>query len=253
MAQNDSLNQGTQVDKKYLLSYWHDTKSIVTEPLLWKTKQWSIFAGIAGLGLVAYAYDLEVFDYSQKHKTNTTENISRFLLDPWGSGLYSVPLLAGIYLTGSKNSRHRLIALTGIKAYLLSGGAAAVNKHLFHRHRPDENDPPDPGVWDGPFPFTTKYTSFPSGHATTAFAIATVLAMGYRDKIWVGITSYTLAGLVSLSRIHDGKHWGSDVVAGAGLGFFIGATLSKINLKKVRLEPASFHSGTGIKISWVLN
>ena len=128
-----------------------------------------------------------------------------------------------------------------------------VSKHLFHRHRPDDDLPPDPRKWEGPFPFTSSYTSFPSGHTTTAFAVATVLAMGYHDKIWVGISSYTMASLVAVSRIHDGKHWGSDVVAGAALGFFIGATLSKVNLKKVNVGPAAFHGGQGISISWAVN
>jgi membrane-associated phospholipid phosphatase len=252
-AQHDSLNGGTRIDKQYIFSYWHDTKAIVKEPFHWKARQWSAFAGIVGVGIIAYAYDQEIYDFFAQNNSNASENISKYVIEPWGSGLYSIPLLAGIYLTSSGESRHRRIALTGVKAYLLSGGAAVVSKHLFHRHRPDDDDPPDPRKWEGPFPFTTNYTSFPSGHTTTAFAIATVLAMGYPDKLWVGMTSYTLASLVAVSRIHDGKHWGSDVVAGAALGFFIGATLSKVNLKKVKVSPAAFRGGQGVKLTWALN
>lgn len=252
LGQSDSTHDGTQIDRVYLHSYWKDTKSIVTEPLHWKGKQWATFAGVIGVGVVTYAYDKEIFDFFQSRVTPTTESISKYLLDPWGNGIYSLPLLAGIYLTGAKNSRHRRIALTGVKAFVLSGGAAAVTKHLFHRHRPNEDDPPNPYLWEGPFPLTFDHTSFPSGHATTAFAIATVLAMGYHDKVWIGITSYTLASLVGLSRIHDGEHWGSDVVAGAALGCFIGATLSKINLKRVKVGPAAFRGGQGIRLTYSL-
>lgn len=251
-AQADSTVQG-RIDKYYFTSYWHDTKSIVAEPFHWKAKQWARFAGVVGAGVVTYAFDQEIYDFFQDHRSQTSDHVSKYMLEPWGSGLYSLPLLAGIYLGGSKGSRHRVIALTGLKAFLLSGGAAAVSKHLFHRHRPYDDDPPDPGRWEGPFPFTTEYTSFPSGHSTTAFAVATVLAMGYRDHFWVGLTSYTVATLTALSRINDGKHWGSDVVAGGALGIFIGATLSKINLNRLQVGPAAFQGGQGIRVIWSLN
>ena len=156
-----------------------------------------------------------------------------------------------IYLTGRKNNHHRNVALTGLKAFLLSGGAAVVTKHLFHRHRPSDNDPPNAYLWEGPYPFTTDYTSFPSGHTTTAFAIASVLACGYKGKIWIGVTSYTIASLVGLSRINDGKHWATDVIAGAALGTFVGVTLSKINFdgnKNINISPAAFNGGYGMRI-----
>jgi len=252
IAQNDTVANYSSINGKYLASYWHDTKSIVSEPFHWKGKQWSRFAGIAGVGVITYVYDQEIYDFFQDNKTGTTENISRYLIEPWGSGIYSLPLLAGIYLTGSKNSHHRSVALTGLKAFILAGGTAVVAKHIFHRHRPYENVPPDPRRWEGPFPFTNNYTAFPSGHTTTAFAVASVLAYGYRDKTWVGITSYTLAGLVGISRIPDEKHWASDIVAAAALGSFIGITLSKINLKKVDVGPAAFHGGYGLRFSYAL-
>lgn len=252
-GQDDSVAGSTRVNKKYLVSYWGDTKGIVKAPFHWKGKQWGQFAGILGAGLITYVYDQEIHDFFQDHRSSTSDAISQYLIEPWGSGLYSLPLLAGIYLTGSKESRHRRVALTGVKAFILSGGAAVVTKHLFHRHRPSDDDPPDPRKWEGPYPFTTSYTSFPSGHTTTAFAIASVLAMGYPDKIWIGISSYTVASLVGLSRIHDGHHWGSDVVAGAALGSFIGITLSKLNFRNVVVSPAAFQGGQGIRVSILIN
>lgn len=252
-SQSDSLPGSTRIDKKYIVSYWGDTKCIVKAPCRWKGKQWSQFAGIVGIGVIAYVYDREIFDFFQNNRTETKDDISKYLIEPWGSGLYSLPLLAGIYLTGSKDSHHRRVALTGVKAFLLSGGAAFITKNLFHRHRPTDNDPPDPYKWEGPFPFTMNYTSFPSGHTTTAFAVASVLAMGYPDKIWIGISSYTIASLVGVSRIYDGHHWASDVVMGAALGSFIGITLSKINLRKIQVTPAAFRGGQGIRLTYMIN
>lgn len=254
-GQTDST-QKIAFNKKYVVSYWHDTKTIATEPIRWKGKQWGTFAGIVGAWAITYVYDEEIYNFFQKNRTETKDNVSKYLIDPWGNGIYSLPLLGIIYLTGRKNNQHRNIALTGIKAFVLSGGAAFITKHLFHRHRPYENDPPNPYVWEGTFPFTTAYTSFPSGHTTTAFAIASVLAQGYKDKIWIGISSYTLASLVGISRVYEGDHWASDVIAGAALGTFIGITLSKINFdgnRNIKISPTAFQGGYGMRIVYQLD
>jgi membrane-associated phospholipid phosphatase len=256
LAQQDSTYSSICFDKKYIISYWTDTKKIVAAPFQWKAGQWSAAAGITGAWIVTYVYDEEIYDLFQVNQSETTDNISKYLIEPWGSGLYSLPLLAGIYLTGIKNNHHKNVALTGLKAYLLSGGAAMVTKHLFHRHRPSDDDPPDPYLWEGPFYVSTDYTSFPSGHTTTAFAIASVLTHGYKNKLWVGLTSYTVAALVGFSRINDGEHWASDVIAGAALGTFIGTTLSKINFNNgsnFRISATYVREGLGMSLIYRLD
>lgn len=251
-SQADSTNQIAKINGKYFISYWDDTKTIVKEPFHWKAKQWSRLAGVVGVGLITYVYDEEIYDFFQTHRSTTADNVSKYLVEPWGSGVYSIPFLAGLYLSGTKASRHRHIALTGLKAFILTAGATAVVKHLTHRHRPGENDPPDPGRWDGPFPLTLEHTAFPSGHTSTAFAIASVLAIGYSDQWWVGVSAYSLAGLVGISRLYDRKHWGSDVAAGAALGTFIGVTLSKVNLKGLSVIPITSAGVQGIQLRYTL-
>lgn len=61
--------------------------------------------------------------------------------------------------------------------------------------------------------------SFPSGHATIAWAMAVVLSRKEPKWRWL---FYTLAFLISFSRIYLGKHYPLDVVAGALLGTAIG-------------------------------
>ena len=54
------------------------------------------------------------------------------------------------------------------------------------------------------------------------FAAATVFAKEYKNVPWVPPVAYGAASLVGLSRITENKHWTTDVVVGATLGFLCG-------------------------------
>lgn len=66
---------------------------------------------------------------------------------------------------------------------------------------------------------TGDFFSFPSGHATMAFAAATLLVA--KEPAWPTFL-YMLASLVALSRVYLGVHYPLDVIAGSMLGFIIG-------------------------------
>lgn len=72
-----------------------------------------------------------------------------------------------------------------------------------------------------PRPDTGQPTSFPSGHTTQAFAVATFMAKEYGHKsIWYSIGAYTVATGVGAMRVMNNRHWISDVLVGAGIGIF---------------------------------
>jgi membrane-associated phospholipid phosphatase len=64
--------------------------------------------------------------------------------------------------------------------------------------------------------------SFPSGHATGAFTVATVFAQVYSDHRWVSWVAYGTAGMIATSRVALGRHFPSDVIVGGLLGNSIG-------------------------------
>jgi len=76
--------------------------------------------------------------------------------------------------------------------------------------------------------------SFPSGHTSGSFAVATVLYRIYGYE--VGLPAYTLASITGLQRIHANKHWLSDVLTGALLGTLIGNGFAELikNEKNVK-------------------
>lgn len=109
---------------------------------------------------------------------------------------------------------------------LLSAEAAADTfvvtdalKYSLRRERPDV----DRG--QGAF-FQSGGTSFPSGHASTSFAIATVIAHEYPGA-FSQFASYGLASAVSLARVDGQKHFPSDVFIGGTIGYLIGRSVYK--------------------------
>lgn len=68
--------------------------------------------------------------------------------------------------------------------------------------------------------------SFPSGHAATSFAFAAVVAHRYPKNKWVKWGAYSLASGVSLARYPAKRHFPSDILMGATLGYVTGAYLA---------------------------
>lgn len=63
--------------------------------------------------------------------------------------------------------------------------------------------------------------SFPSGHTTSAFALATVLVLSFK-KQWLAIPCFLFAMLVGYSRIYLAQHFLFDVMVGAAIGTLSG-------------------------------
>lgn len=116
-------------------------------------------------------------------------------------------------------------------AFLLSSGITLIFselalKNLIGRLRPEFSIPTALVIFD-----STHSFSFPSGHATIAFAAAYILSVYHRKFAkWY----YLFAALISFSRIYLGKHYPSDVLAGAVLGLLIGIMSLKIVNKSLR-------------------
>lgn len=68
----------------------------------------------------------------------------------------------------------------------------------------------------------TNRGGFPSGHTSSAFAVAAVVSGRYPKHKWVPFVAYGLAGAVSVSRLPTRAHFPSDIFLGAALGYGIG-------------------------------
>jgi membrane-associated phospholipid phosphatase len=89
--------------------------------------------------------------------------------------------------------------------------------------------------------------SFPSGHASTSFATATVLQDHFGWK--VGLPAFVVAAYTGTSRVMDNQHWASDVVFGAALGIASGRTVTiHMRNSRVALSPVPMPGGIGVGV-----
>ncbi|MFC2111228.1 phosphatase PAP2 family protein [Bacteroidota bacterium] len=237
-------------DKEYFKSYFLDTRDIAVSPLKWDKKEWIIAGGTVGLTGFLYFNDKEVQGYFQRNRTPFVDKTVKYGIENWGDGTYSLPLLGLMYAYGliSENNRSKKTALLGTKAFIISGCIAQLVKFSTHRHRPYENSPADPYIWDGPS-IKHKNLSFLSGHSATAFSIATIIASEYKDRKFIPIIAYSVAGLTALSRVYSNKHWASDVLFGSVVGYAIGKLIFNHNNWGIKLEPIMSSYFNGISIS----
>jgi membrane-associated phospholipid phosphatase len=238
--------------KYFAKSVFTDAKDVVSAPFRWNVYQWIGFTGVVGGAVVLLTQDAAIQKGAQQLRANVPDNIVKYFLEPLGSGLYTLPSLGVLYGVGAiiRDEKAQYTALRGVEAYLFAAISAQLIKQITHRHRPFQDDPPNPALWEGPFA-SISYNSFPSGHSATVFAVATVLATSYKETVWVPVLCYSLASLTAISRIYDNHHWASDVLVGSALGFAIGKTIMNNQLKRIRFLPVS-HIGAGAMIVWRL-
>ena len=127
------------------------------------------------------------------------------------------PVFVAAAAAGDLRAHHRFPvgAIFATAGAATAAALAALVKEVVDRSRPEHA-----GVDVDPLVSTPDSPSFPSGHAATAFAAATVLAAFYPR---LRVPAFALAAVVAFSRVYLGVHFWLDVICGALLG--IGAGL----------------------------
>ncbi|WP_408095863.1 phosphatase PAP2 family protein [Peredibacter sp. HCB2-198] len=214
-----------------------------------------ILAGALSLGTVVFANDREIMDFVQDNKGEFSQQVATV-----GNLLGReaiLPVAAGAYFMGAilDNGKLKNVGIFTVAAGLASQIVAEGFKKTFHRVRPHDGDSPYDFFEEG-------NNSFISGHAAGAFSLATVIAEVYKDKPAVPYIAYGLATLTVYARMHDNKHWGSDVLAGAVAAHLVTKILMRTVLNPEREDGSGFliipqfgrdHAGkayTGVEIQW---
>jgi len=216
-----------------------DVKHVLTAPARWQEPEWQ-YLGLAAAGVIGVAAiaDGPVRDEMARHAPNN----NRFMRDVERFGAQDyLGVLGGFYLAGAigNNETATAVAQDGLAASLIASGMITpAIKFVTGRACPRENA----GIAKF-HPFSLSYSSnssFPSGHTTEAFALASVIA-GHYEETWVACASYSVAGLVGVARSYHGAHFASDVLAGALIGTLVGKSVvahnSRLRAGKVVVLP----------------
>ena len=119
-------------------------------------------------------------------------------------GAFTVQTFVGVGMYGAgwiaKKGRLATAGADIMRAQILSQAYVQAIKYTVRRERPDKSNS----------------HSFPSGHSASAFATAGVLQRHYGWK--VGVPATVVAAYVAASRVHDNRHYLSDVIFGSAMG-----------------------------------
>jgi membrane-associated phospholipid phosphatase len=253
-----AYTENTQITfSGYFALLGSDLKQDITAPFHQTRKEWirigEYTAGVAALSVLTdepmQRFAIKLHDSSET-VSSVSSYITRF------GGTYEVYTLAalGTYGFVFKNKKMQTTTLLATQAYLTGGAMESILKFISGRQRPAYYNPnvPEPEPkFHGPFSKSGTdvsgnkiNSSFPSGHTTVVFAAATVFAKEYKNTPWVPIVSYSAASLVGLSRITENKHWTTDVVVGATLGYLCGRQVVNNYHRYAKLRSKSANKGT---------
>lgn len=223
---------------------WRPFKEAVTGPFHWEESQWNAAVGVGLTAAIAFGFDAEINRGLRAHPSASQDFLSHNVFEPWGRGVYAGLLVGGLYSSAwlGENKRHLQFANQLVEGYLLAAGAAQLLKVTFNRSRPSEDQGPY-AFYQGTV-FNTAFRSMPSGHTAVAFAFARIIHHNTSSR-WISYSAHALALGTAWSRMYDNRHWASDVLVGAALGWWIGEVVAG---KQVQISLAP--SGTGLGVVW---
>lgn len=218
-----------KLNKEFLRRYGSDIHEVIKAPAGWKKKDFWRLTAVLGTGALMFAFDQDIDDWSQDRQTSSSEDLAKYG-SALGDGSFLGAMIATLYVTGEIfDSRSlRKTALLSLESWLTSGALVLGLKALAGRARPSKDDGPHSFH---PFTFRPEYSSFPSGHASSAFAVAAVIA-DQSDSLVIDALAFSLSTFAALSRIHKRSHWASDVLIGAAIGYFIGKKIAILHKEK---------------------
>jgi hypothetical protein len=242
-----SKTTSVELNKDYFIGYWTDTKNILTAPARWDKSDWLEAGIITGVAVGLYTQDDQIQSWVRKHKNDSTQRVAD---DIKKIAALSIPAVLGLGAYGyiASDDKAKTTFLLSTESFIITGAFVQTLKYTTGRSRPFTGDPHD--TWNG-WSTLDEHHSFPSGDASSAFAIASVVASEYDNKI-VPPLVYGLSTLVALERVHNDAHWSSDVFVASAMGYFIGKAVVASHSLKNNLSFAPLIDGKdrGILISY---
>jgi membrane-associated phospholipid phosphatase len=191
-----------------------------------------------GLGIAALSSPLDrpADRWAVRHKNGKFSRVAAGI----GNNLpLVVGGMAGLLVLDSSDERMSAISFTALEAGVAGVLASEAGKRLVGRSRPQVGK----GHRDfNPMQSGSGGSGFPSGHATAMWALVTPYAKEYHAP-WL----YGLAAVTNVARVLDRKHWVSDTVGGALLGYALGDAFWRWHRQGERTLTLD---GDGVTLTW---
>jgi len=203
-----------------------------------RTSTWVILAIGGGAAAIAHPFDQDVTERLVK-----ADAAGRFFVaGRWiGSAYVQTGTAIGLYVVGRymlpheegqpRSNKVSHLGFDLLRALIVSQALTQGIKIAVQRDRP-----------------TGECCSFPSGHSSAAFATASVLErhLGYRGAL----PTFAIAAYVATSRMHDNRHFLSDVLFGGALGIASGWTVvGRHGRSNYALTPMPIPGGIMVSLS----
>ena len=256
-GQNSELKKDTTIQvptfTEDFLSGYHTGIKIVSAPFSFDQKDWIITGSVLSATALAYLIDEDSRSFWQRNHNSTLDNISK-VGKAYGEVSYAAILSGSLYL-GGKLFNNKDVSVTGrmlLEGLFFAGLTTTIIKSVTGRSRPYTNDGHN---YFNFFQTETAYTSFPSGHVTVAFTLSSILSSRI-DNDYATIGLYALAASTVMQRMYDDKHWLSDTVLAASIGYFIGKAVVKFDddsiNNNITVMPYFIPDGVGASFSYSL-
>jgi len=186
--------------------------STITTPFHWDGTDALRAGGVLAATAAAFLLDDEIKRLMDRNQTAGLDRVENVVVR-YGETKVVVIISGGVYLAGLVGG-DRWLRETGLlagAALLITGAGTQLLKAVAGRARPYTGHG---SHFFTPFTTDEDYHSFPSGHATAAFTLSSVLASRI-DNPWATAALYGMATATALSRVYSGNHWFSDVIFGA--------------------------------------
>lgn len=219
-----ALKTSTSLERRFFRNILEDQRAIWTSPFNMERGdlKWIVPLGLSTAALMATdrrtASEMAEGGDNQR-RLRISRDISR-----GGASYTTGGIAAAFYLIGrtTENARARETGLLGAEA-LVDGAIVTVALKAATQR-------PRPRLDNGSGEFFDGGNSFPSGHAISAWSLATVIAYEYgKRRPLVRFTAYGLATAISISRFTGRNHFLSDVLVGSAIGYGIGRYVYRTN------------------------
>src|SRR5258707_9005626 len=200
------------LERRFFKNILRDQRAIWSSPfhLECDDAKWLVPLGLSTAALIATDRRTAGALRNDRLRLNISRDVAYL-----GSAGGASSIAGAFYLIGraTHNARARETGLLGGEALIDGGIVAFVIKHATQRRRPRAQEPGD---------FFEGGLSFPSGHTTAVWSLATVVANENRHNRLVQVSAYGLAAAASMARFTGRNHFLSDVLVGSAIGYGIG-------------------------------